>query len=210
MMKILIVFCIVLGCVLFGASPVHASDSNNESPPEKETFTLGDLKVMLEPYPHIRVVRDYGGPVPTQAEAQRMLAKTLEAISLIQEMDANVPDIYSEGADVSEANDFEIKRSCSKLTGVLGHVRFEFWLDTDGSKFTKINEFETTFIPVPTLPIIGGVAVESIEGEIYNDYNYKIDDGARGGGADVEVVYTILETFDIFSYYSVLCSVKHP
>ncbi len=65
--------------------------------------------------------------------------------------------------------------------------------------------------PAPTLPTIGGVDVESIEGDIYNDNNYKSQNGRKWvGEADVEITYVILEWIELYSYYSVSCSVRHP
>lgn len=125
-------------------------------------------------------------------------------------MPAEVVGSAVHGANGSAQAD-EIKRTCNRFTGLFGRVRFEFWLESDGFRFTDINDFETTFNPAPTLPSIGGVDVESIEGDIYNDNNYKSQNGRKWvGEADVEITYVILEWIELYSYYSVSCSVRHP
>ena len=154
---------------------------------------------------------DYDGDLPTRSEVQVAIAQAMAIQAQIESMD--IPSAYEEAHEEAEySNAIEYHRVCSAYTpGLTGRVRFQFWLESDGSIFTDINDFEAEFLPAPTLPNIGGVDMESIEGTITNKYNYPSANGQKWvGAANVTIILTYLEYFEWTIYAHVLCSVRHP
>ncbi len=206
------ILCLGLVLVVWSSLPVTAwaTDAPANDDPNR-VLTRSELETLLESHSNVGLVDGYDGPMPTAAEAAAVLSKVAEVQAQLAVYDASA-SLSDDGGDTAytqESN--EIKRTCNKHTGLFGRVRFEFWLESDGNYFTDINDFETTFYPAPTLPEIGGIKIESIEGEITDDWNWSSMGGYYWhGGADVEIIYVILEWIEIYRYYTVSCKVRHP
>ncbi len=205
----LIVLCLGFALVVWGVLPATAQ-AMPEPDDSNRPLTRSELETLLESYPNISVTTGYNGPLPTLAEAQTIFSRAIQINSMLDTMALVNGDSGDGESDANSVQAYEVKRTCTENINVLGRVRFEFWLESNGSQFTDINNFETTFIPAPTLPTIGGVDLESIEGSIISDYNYPFQNGKKwAGGATVEIIYVILEWVEVSGEWVAQCSVSH-
>lgn len=204
-MRMFAVFLTVMAVLALGAAPALAAAEPDQA------LTQQELEILLEES-GFGFNNDYTGPLPSRAQVEADIARLAAALANVATMP--VPFAVEEQADggSSATSAIEYHRVCSAYTpGLTGRVRFQFWLESDGEKFTDINRFKAKFIPAPTLPTIGGIDMESIEGIITNKYNYSSANGKKWvGAANVTIILTYFEYLEYVIYAHVLCSVKHP
>ncbi len=175
-----------------------------------------DLEDLLADHPNLNLKADHDGPLPTRSEVEAAIEAALAVKTAIEHMPTEASSEEATaafaGANGTGDADIEYHRVCNAATpGLTGKVRFQFWLDSDGSEWTGINKFKAKFIPAPTLPTIGGIDIEAIEGTITNKYNYPSANNQKWvGAANVTITLTYFEYFEMYLYSHVLCSVQHP